>query len=157
MSAASGDSFDLIDRVPQFLPEVEGAVITEMSCLGANLVYVYVPPRDVIGGHTAPENDSHTLFWDFPRLSQTFLRSSFSLAMFLPVRWLLREDTFGVWMHTTIPRVPGDLTKYPAAEAILDKLARDVQGAFDRVCGMGGANRSYLPTGPSTAIVAQGR
>ncbi|MCE5359542.1 hypothetical protein [Candidatus Igneacidithiobacillus taiwanensis] len=136
MSAAFQEGFDLIERVPQFLPDVEGSVITEMSRLGASLVYVYVPPRDVTGGRATTENDSHTLFWDFPGLSQTFLRSSFTLAMFLPVRWLLREDTFGVWMHTTIPRIPSELTGYPAAEAILERLAKNVQVAFDRVCGL---------------------
>ena len=66
-----------------YLADVEGAVLTEMSCLGARLVTLYVPPGDIIGGNVPSEDDSRVLFWDFPHLSRLYFRSFRDMAAFV--------------------------------------------------------------------------
>ena len=128
------ESMDLMGQMPGSLAHIEGRVITEMSCLGANLLYVYEPPCDVLGNDPGLVMDARTLFWDFPGLSQTFFRRSQALAMFLPVRWILRTEPLGVWLHTTIPKVSTEATADRVTDPILRKLAEKVQTAYGRVC-----------------------
>jgi hypothetical protein len=139
------EGLQLAGQVPRSINDVEGSVITEMSCLGADLLYVYAPPCDESGKAARPANDSLVMFWDFPGISRTFFHRSEALAMFLPVRWLLREGPPGVWVYTTIPvawsKDPGDRAINP----VLHKLAANVQSVFDRVCG------ESVPTIPSCA------
>ena len=85
------EGLQLAGQVPRSITDVEGSVITEMSCLGANLLYVYAPPCDESGKTARPANDFLVMFWDFPGISRTFFHRPVALAMFLPVQWLLRE------------------------------------------------------------------
>jgi len=135
MNGPTLEGRDLVTQVPGSLTSVEGAVITEMSCLGAKLLYVYEPPRDVLEqGAPRLEADSRVLFWDFPGLSQTFFHRLPALALFLPVRWILREVPLGVWLHTTIPQMQKEPAAGPGTDAILGKLAENLETAFLHVC-----------------------
>lgn len=129
------EGLPLAGQVPRSIKDVEGSLITEMSCRGAHLLYVYAPPSDESGRAARPANDSLVMFWDFPGISRTFFHRSEVLAMFLPVRWLLREDPLGVWVHTSIPKVSSKNSRDGAIDPILHKLAANVQSVFDRICG----------------------
>ncbi|MCR1347614.1 hypothetical protein NRY68_17825 [Acidithiobacillus ferrooxidans] len=134
MNGQTLENMDLVTQVPGSLSDIEGRVFTEMSCLGANLLHVYEPPRDVFESDAEPVMGARVMFWDFPGLSQAFFRKSRALALFLPVRWVLREEPLGIWLHTTIPKVPKDAAAGRVTDAILLKLAENLQTAFSRVC-----------------------
>ncbi len=138
MNALLREGFDLIDLLPRPMVDVECSVVAEMSVLGAHLVSLYVPPQDSPGIASADERESHVLFWDFPGLSRVYFRSLMELATFVPIRWLLVEDSFGVWMHTTIPKIPNEYPENPATQSII----ADVQTAFHRVCGVDTASQN---------------
>lgn len=135
MNGPTLEASGLVNQVSGSLTDVESTVIKEMSCLGANLLYIYEPPRDVLEqGAPRPEAGSRVMFWDFPGLSQAFFHRLPALALFLPVRWILREAPLGVWLHTTIPQMQKETAAGPGTEAILGKLAENLQTAFRRVC-----------------------
>lgn len=135
MTGPTLEGRELVIELPGCLTNVEGAVITEMSCLGADLLYVYEPPCDVLErGAPRREADSRVMFWDFPGLSQTFFHRLPALALFLPVRWILRESPLGVWLQTTIPQRQEEMIADPRVDSVLNKLAENLQTAFRRVC-----------------------
>ncbi|UTV80099.1 hypothetical protein MQE22_08690 [Acidithiobacillus sp. YTS05] len=134
MNRVQQSTFALTELVPGCLTDVEGAVLTEMSCLGARLVTLYVPPVDIMGDNLPPEDESRILFWDFPHLSRLYFRSFRDMAAFVPIRWQLSEVAEGTWMRASVPDLSADKTR-PVLVGALTKLAADVETAFARVCG----------------------